>query len=454
MAEGDARRQRAAATAARTAADVHQTHTLALRLQVLGASAAATADHASCGAAARRGIVPHERALQPLSNRMDCQPALPRAPVVTACAEAEGVGGEDEEMMVDDERMGGAAPVAEAAAAPSPVAAFGSTGGGRSAVADAPLAHAPLTLERDTGTVLSVYWPQEGKAFRGEVRYTSLHAKHGVEGVVVLYADGERWHDFGAHDGHCTFTVLEPPLPKIAMMRRTTGNHLEGILPSPNDGTIYSLNAEDVEAHFSDPEINERAWLDALRGNFLHVPAAGKKKASKKASVTKALAASPKKPDCVPGSLTRAFTAAGDAEAVEIISAHADAIITAEWRKGDRFKHAANDVVGPLCHYYVRSLKKVSCALAVDPEYVTLLQLKSSDGTIRSHAVTVFGGRLFDSAEPEPLQLTSENLTRCLGAEYGGIVRGYYFVAQPKAAERIKRARTDDDAPLAKKARA
>ena len=435
---------------------------------------------------------------------MDCQPALPRAPVVTACAEAEGVGGEDEEMMVDDERMGGAAPVAEAAAAPSPVAAFGSTGGGRSAVADAPLArggedaeegrddermggaapvaeaaaapspvaafgstgggrsavadaplaHAPLTLERDTGTVLSVYWPQEGKAFRGEVRYTSLHAKHGVEGVVVLYADGERWHDFGAHDGHCTFTVLEPPLPKIAMMRRTTGNHLEGILPSPNDGTIYSLNAEDVEAHFSDPEINERAWLDALRGNFLHVPAAGKKKASKKASVTKALAASPKKPDCVPGSLTRAFTAAGDAEAVEIISAHADAIITAEWRKGDRFKHAANDVVGPLCHYYVRSLKKVSCALAVDPEYVTLLQLKSSDGTIRSHAVTVFGGRLFDSAEPEPLQLTSENLTRCLGAEYGGIVRGYYFVAQPKAAERIKRARTDDDAPLAKKARA
>ena len=55
-------------------------------------------------------------------------------------------------MMVDDERThertGGAAPVAEAAAAPSPVAAFGSTGGGRSAVADAPLARGGEDAEK------------------------------------------------------------------------------------------------------------------------------------------------------------------------------------------------------------------------------------------------------------------------------------------------------------------
>jgi hypothetical protein len=284
------------------------------------------------------------------------------------------------------------------------------------------------------------------------VRYTWSHEKHGVEGVIVLYDDGERWHDFGEHDGHCTFTILEPPLQKLDMIRRTIDNRLEGILPNPHHGTIYTLDTEDVEEHFSDPDINERAWLDSLAvgGNFSHVPAAGKKKASKKASKKKA--PPPKKPDCVPGSLAKAFAAAGDAKAAAIVAAHEDAIIAADGRKGDRVKYAAEDVAKQLCQYEARGLK-AKCALAVDPAHVSLLQLKSVDGTIRSHAVTVFGSLLFDSAESEPLELSRENLTRCLGAEYGGVVRGYYFVPQPKAAERIKRACDEADAPVAKKAR-
>ena len=98
----------------------------------------------------------------------------------------------------------------------------------------------------------------------------------------------------------------------------------------------------------------------------------------------------------------------------------------------------ANDVGNPLCHYKACTVK-VKCALAVDPAYVSLLQLKSSDGSARAHAVAVFNGRLLDSAEPEPLLLTRENLSHCLGAEYGGIVRGYAFVPQPVAAGRMKR---------------
>ena len=39
-----------------------------------------------------------------------------------------------------------------------------------------------------------------------------------------------------------------------------------------------------------------------------------------------------------------------------------------------------------------------------------------------------------------------------LGVDYGGVVRGYYFVPQPAAAERVKRAREElADAPPAKK---
>ena len=274
-----------------------------------------------------------------------------------------------------------------------------------------------------------------GESYRGSVQCT--FRKYGVEGVIVEYPDGEYWHDFGERDGGCTFTVREPPLWKLNMIRRTLDNHLQGILPSPHDGTIYDLTTLDVEAHFGDLDINERAWLDGLvmGGGFQHVPPSGKKKKKKKVAP---VAAPPKKPDCVPGSLAKGLACAGDTEAATIVAAHSDAIIAAEGRKGDRLKYAAEDVAKPLCHYYTRKIK-VKCALAVDPAYVSLLQLKSSDGTARAHAVTVFNGRLLDSAEPEPLLLTRENLSHCLGAEYGGIVRGYAFVPQPVAAGRMKR---------------
>jgi hypothetical protein len=80
-------------------------------------------------------------------------------------------------------------------------------------------------------------------------------------------------------------------------------------------------------------------------------------------------------------------------------------IIEAEGRKGDRLKCAAIDVVGRRCHYDAPKLK-VGCALEVDPSFVALLLLKSSDGTMRTHAVATHGGFLLDSNEAAPLLLT------------------------------------------------
>ena len=178
----------------------------------------------------------------------------------------------------------------------------------------------------------------------------------------------------------------------------------------------------------------------------------------------------------------KAFTYAGDTNTAATVEVNAAAIIAAandvSDRKGDRVKFAAVDVVNTLCHYYARSKGIPTCALAVDPEHVALLQLKSIDGTIRSHAVAVYAGLLFDSLEPEPLNLTRQNLTRrvspkalsqiipssimpsclsmlfpyscmptkicishtsrCLGVEYGGIVRGYVFSPQAKGKKRSR----------------
>ena len=348
---------------------------------------------------------------------------------------------------------------ANASAVAAPTAAFGSTGGGGAVGAPAP--HAPLALERTSGSVLSVTWPRMGRTYRGEVVGTAV--KHGVEGVVVYYeCDGkESWHDFGELDGGCTFAVLEPPVHMLDQIRRTSDDRLEGILPSPNDGRIYQLTSVDVEAHFSDSEINERAWLDGLaRGApFQHVPAAGKKKKVGRKAKPSAPA---KLPDCVPSSLAKAFAHAGDREAAVVVATLTEVIIEAEGRKGDRLKCAAIDVVGRLCHYDAPKLK-VTCALEVDPTFVALLLLKSSDGTMRTHAVATHGGCLLDSNEPAPLPLTRESLTRALGAVYGGVVRGYYFVPQPKASRRLgdsKRAREPSCAdrwvqePIAKKTHA
>ena len=95
--------------------------------------------------------------------------------------------------------------------APAPAASQASpvTTGGSGASDDA---SAPLALERETDTLLDVYWPPMDKTYRGVVVETRVHEKHGVDGVIVSYKDGQRWHDFGPHDQNCTFTVIEPPI--------------------------------------------------------------------------------------------------------------------------------------------------------------------------------------------------------------------------------------------------
>ena len=57
---------------------------------------------------------------------------------------------------------------------------------------------------------------------------------------------------------------------------------------------------------------------------------------------------------------------------------------------------------------------------------MTIVTLKPGN-----HSVSLYKGLIFDSAERKPLPLTVENLTHCLGADYEGIKRGYYFVPQP-----------------------
>ena len=103
-----------------------------------------------------------------------------------------------------------------------------------------------------------------------------------------------------------------------------------------------------------------------------------------------------------------------------------DTIIKAEDTNGDRMTAATHGVVNKLCPYEVRRLKAVKCALQIDPAYATIVTLKPG-----KHSVSLYKGLIFDSAEREPLPLTVENLTHCLGAEYEGIKRGYYFVQQP-----------------------
>ena len=148
----------------------------------------------------------------------------------------------------------------------------------------------------------------------------------------------------------------------------------------------------------------------------------------------------------MPGSLSKAFALAGDAEAAAIVMQHKAAILAAEGRKGDRIKYAAEDVVKPLCHYKVGKLK-VTCALQVDPSVVCVMLLKSVDGTCRQHAVATYGGMLHDSAQPEPLDITPENLSQCLGVEYGGVVRGYWF---DKQAVKRKREGCDGSSKVAR----
>ena len=198
------------------------------------------------------------------------------------------------------------------------------------------------------------------------------------------------------------------------MKKSQAGNYF-GIMANPLHGKMYQLTKMDVEAHFStDPE---KAFLSSLTPHqFKHVPDSGKKKS----------ATSRVKQDCVPGGLSKAFAYAGDVETATTITAMEDTIIKAEDTNGDRMTAATHGVVNKLCPYEVRKLKGVKCALQIDPACVTIVTLKPGN-----HSVSLYKGLIFDSAERKPLPLTVENLTHCLGADYEGIKRGYYFVPQP-----------------------
>ena len=266
-----------------------------------------------------------------------------------------------------------------------------------------------IALERAPGTLLGIHL-RSGQMRRAEV----IHPL-GIAGVMLRYEGrSPSWHDLGA----CGFTILEPPLHMVDQIRRTHGGGFEGMLPHPHARTVYTLTSIDLEAHFD--ESGESAWLDDLPsgGRFQHVPP------GKKAGCTART-----KPNCVPGSLAKGLAHAGDCEAAVVVTVLTDVIIEGEGYEGDRLKSAA-DVLNHSCHYYASKLE-AACALDVDPTVVALLQLKSSDCTTRTHAVTIHDGLLFDSAEDEALPLTRDNLSRVLGAEYGGVVRGYILVPQP-----------------------
>ena len=229
-------------------------------------------------------------------------------------------------------------------------------------------------------------------------------------------------------------------------MLRRTAHGFEGKLTPGAGGRPWPLIAADVEEHFGDPEINERAWLDALPlgGSFAHVPDAGKAK-KKRRQQPRAVR---KTPNCALGSLAKALGYDGDEQAATAATAAIGPSLAAK----DRVKYAAQEVA-LRCNYEPRRVTE-TCALAIGyDECPALVTLKSTDGTCRSHAVTLLRGLIFDSAEPAPLALSREHLTRCLGVPYGGVVRGYRFVPQPKALKRRAGA-AEEAGGVAKRARA
>jgi hypothetical protein len=318
--------------------------------------------------------------------------------------------------------------------------------------APTPPSDASVHLQHHPGTLIDVHWGRMGKTYRGEVK--RVEERDGEKLVIVYYREDDTYvrHAFDTDD--CSFDVAEPPLHTLWKMRRTADNSFEGKMPPPNQNNVYKLGTEDVESHFD--QTGEREWVDALVpgggwGAETRVPAAGKAKpkTARKAKKPKTKPVpSTEVPaiDCVPTSLSKAFAFACDSEAAAIVSAHKHAIISAKGvdvkgqiidHKGDRVKYAA-EVVASRCHYWPRKKGLATCALEADRGHVTLFQLKSVDGTCRSHAITTYAGMIFDSAEPDPLPLSRENLSHVLGVEYGGVVGGYVFVPQPKAEKRAR----------------
>ena len=292
------------------------------------------------------------------------------------------------------------------------------TASGLAAVSGSVPTQVKIALEREPGTILKVKGLVKGKP-----EMTYLGEVVGVEAdeIIVSYRDGKEKirHDFDA-DGRdscgCSYVVVEPPMYKLSMLRRTEGGY-EGKL-TPGDGVVWQLGKSRVEQHYRNA--GETVWLkETLGASFLHVPD-GKK--VKKAAT--------KKNDCALGSVAKMNDYRGDTMAADAAREAVDESLKAK----DRLKFATA-VMGK-CNYESRKVK-VGCAMLIDPNIPALVTLKSVDGTCRSHAVTVYRRLIFDAAESSPLPLTVENLSHCLGVPYGGIVRGYAFVPQPKALERL-----------------
>ena len=289
-------------------------------------------------------------------------------------------------------------------------------------------------LRRVPGTLLDVTFDVDRtRSCRGEVQRNGMRG--GVLYTVVYYREtGEllEHRDFGALD-KVTCVVVEPATWILAMLRRADAGY-EGLV-TPGDGKIWTLTKEDVEAHYK--AIGEQAYLDNLGTSFTKRGEGGK--------VTRTR----KKPDCVLGGVAAALKDAGDVHA----STAAHDAIDASLSEKDRVKFAAQ--VMRKCNYEARPVQE-KCALDIPTsENPVLVTLKAWDGTCRTHAITLRRGHIFDSAYRNPLPLTRDNLTRCLGVPYGGIVRGYAFVPQAKVALRIqqKRGYENHDANSPKRAR-
>lgn len=274
----------------------------------------------------------------------------------------------------------------------------------------------PPLAEHIPGTKLTVRWHKMGRTYEGVVKDT--YDRDSKTLIVVYYKCDKKdfSHDFDT-DG-CEIIRREPHLDHVSMIRLTAGGYVGKL--TPEDGREYPLTETTVRQEL------HGMWLDAQiieGGKFTHVPDGKKKKVN--------VHLTSKKPDCALGSVAKAYEHKGDVLTATAAREAVDESLVAK----DRLAFAAT--VLKRCNYEPQKVKE-TCALNLKDEYATLLTLKSIDGTFRSHAITVFNGLIFDSVEPTPLPLTRENLTRCLGTEYGGIVRGYRFVPQKKAAKRVR----------------
>lgn len=257
-----------------------------------------------------------------------------------------------------------------------------------------------------------IYYPSEKKAYAHDINRSTM-------------IDSSGW----------AIKVVEPPVFMIAMIRFRAGCY-QGLL-TPTHGTIWTLTAEDVEAHFL--ERHEGDFLRNISSSFQHVPMAGRATAAKRTATPAKL------PSCVLGGLSMALAHMGDAQA----AAAARKSLPASLRPcvKDRLAHATQ-VLRSQCYGVAGGFEGVDIGQLGDSEHPILLHTKSDDDTVRTHAITVMRGLIFDSEQPRPLALTRANLDLSLGVPYGGIVRGYRFTPGRLAKKRLSRQRPLADVPL------